>query len=905
MAKAPPTTANARISKKSAKLTLHDRLSRLSLIKAEKLLGDQGKVLIREGGKFEVDPVSDVTFDKDKFELRLAGQGASVTIQLEDSERARFAIKCSRCQHRCEHQGATLAFILEEKMLLGLAAPPIERVPVESLSEKELVEMALAERRERALLESMRLKTADKSTPWTDYTVTSAASGKTYRVALRGTEPGQSFCSCPDFRKNTLGTCKHILYAQSRVKTKFNEKKRYQAYKPDQHYLFLTYGKALELCLESPENRSGNAKALVEPFLGKGHSSAAAVRKLITALRKLEMLGEDVTIYPDAEEFIARVLHQDRVAKRMAKVRADRDTHALREDLLRATLLPYQLDGIAFATGAGRAILADDMGLGKTIQGIGVAEMLARETGIKRVLVVCPASVKSQWQGEIQRFSDRSSQIVLGTAEERAALYQQPAFFTICNYEQILRDQAVIEHATWDLIILDEAQRIKNWEAKTTAAIKSLRSPYALVLTGTPLENRIDELYSIIGFLDDRRLGPAFRFFNRHRVVDEKGKVLGYKNLTELRKSLEPVLLRRTRQTVLSELPERTTEIVRIAPTAEQADFDHGQMQIVSQIVSKKYLTEIDLMRLQKALLLARMNANSTFLVNREEPSYSTKLEFLRELLESLCAEEDRKIVLFSEWTRMLDLIEVQLNELGIKFVRLDGSISQKKRPILVDTFQSDPECQVFITTNAGSTGLNLQAANTVINVDLPWNPALLEQRIGRAHRMGQKRPVHVYILVTEETLEERLLGTLTAKRELSLAVLDPDSNIDEVSMESGMEELRRRLEILLGAEPAAAVDESTKQEALSETAALQARKTRVAEAGGQMLSAAFAFLSEMLPDQPEKPENTATTNVIRESLSQCLQTDESGKPVLTVTLPNTEALDKLAQTLAKLIPQG
>jgi superfamily II DNA/RNA helicase len=253
----------------------------------------------------------------------------------------------------------------------------------------------------------------------------------------------------------------------------------------------------------------------------------------------------------------------------------------------------------------------------------------------------------------------------------------------------------------------------------------------------------------------------------------------------------------------------------------------------------------------------------------------------------------------------MLDLIEVQLNELGIKFVRLDGSISQKKRPILVDTFQSDPECQVFITTNAGSTGLNLQAANTVINVDLPWNPALLEQRIGRAHRMGQKRPVHVYILVTEETLEERLLGTLTAKRELSLAVLDPDSNIDEVSMESGMEELRRRLEILLGAEPAAAVDESTKQEAQSETAALQARKTRVAEAGGQMLSAAFAFLSEMLPDQPEKPENTATTNVIRESLSQCLQTDESGKPVLTVTLPNTEALDKLAQTLAKLIPQG
>ena len=328
------------------------------------------------------------------------------------------------------------------------------------------------------------------------------------------------------------------------------------------------------------------------------------------------------------------------------------------------------------------------------------------------------------------------------------------------------------------------------------------------------MENRIDELYSIIGFIDDRRLGPAFRFFNRHRVVDEKGKVLGYKNLTELRKNLEPVLLRRTRQAVLQELPERTTKIVRIEPTAEQAEFDGAQMQVVSQIVAKKYLTEVDLMRLQKALLLARMNANSTFLVTREEPGYSTKLDHLRDLLENLCAEEDRKIVLFSEWTRMLDLIEAQLNDLGVNFVRLQGSVPQKERNQLVDTFQSDPTCQVFITTNAGSTGLNLQAANTVINVDLPWNPALLEQRIGRAHRMGQKRPVHVYILVTEDTLEERLLATLTAKQELSIAVLDPDSEIDEVSMESGMEELRRRLEVLLGAEQAGPVDESVSQAA-------------------------------------------------------------------------------------------
>ena len=139
-----------------------------------------------------------------------------------------------------------------------------------------------------------------------------------------------------------------------------------------------------------------------------------------------------------------------------------------------------------------------------------------------------------------------------------------------------------IERAKWDLIILDEGQRIKNWEAKTSQTIKSLRSPFALVLSGTPLENRLDDLFSIVEFIDDRRLGPAFRFFHRHRVTDEKGKVLGYKDLDELRQKLKPVLLRRTRSAVMKDLPPRTTEVVQIAPTDEQAGIDVAQMQIVS-----------------------------------------------------------------------------------------------------------------------------------------------------------------------------------------------------------------------------------------------------------------------------------------------------------------------------------
>ncbi len=308
---------------------------------------------------------------------------------------------------------------------------------------------------------------------------------------------------------------------------------------------------------------------------------------------------------------------------------------------MKIELLPYQLDGIAFAAGAGRAVLADDMGLGKTIQGVGVAELLAREADVQRVLVICPTSLKSQWRNEINRFSDRSCQLVLGAANDRPAQYRSDAFFTVCNYEQVLRDLPAIEAAKWDLIILDEGQRIKNWEAKTTHVVKRLQSTFALVLSGTPLENRLDDLFSVVQFVDDRRLGPAFRFFNRHRVVDEKGKVLGYKNLDHLRETLQPILLRRTRDQVLKQLPDRTTEIVRIAPTDEQAEIHSGQMRIVASIVGKAYISEMDLLRLRQALLMCRMSADSTFLCSKEEPSYSSKLERLDELCAELFADPD------------------------------------------------------------------------------------------------------------------------------------------------------------------------------------------------------------------------------------------------------------------------
>jgi SNF2 family DNA or RNA helicase len=690
----------------------------------------------------------------------------------------------------------------------------------------------------------------------------------------------------------------HVLH---RVRREFSAPARRRPYRNKDAFVHVLYGQDVTIQLQLPDQP---AEELVKAAGQLARGPIEDVRRLVDFLRRQDRDGRSVIVYPDAEELIQRRLFQQHMADRMAEIQKDPARHPLRKQLLKVELLPYQLEGVAFAAAVGRAVLADDMGLGKTIQGVGAAEILAREAGISKVLVVCPASVKSQWRSEVRRFSDRSVQLVIGGAAQRAKQYDNDCFFTVCNYEQVLRDIMAVERTRWDLIILDEGQRIKNWQAKTSRVIKGLKSPFALVLTGTPLENRLDELYSIVQFVDDRRLPPAFRFFHRHRVVDEKGHVLGYKNLDRLRENLRPVLRRRTRESVLQQLPPRTTEIVRIPPTDEQFELHAAHMRIVAQIVAKSYITEMDLLRLQKALLMARMAANSTFLVEKKGTGYSSKLEYLGEMFDNLAAEPSRKTLLFSEWTTMLNLIEPMLQDRKLDYVRLDGKVPQKERQELVHRFQNDPKCRLFITTNAGSTGLNLQAANTVINVDLPWNPAILEQRIGRAHRMGQKQPVQIYVLITEETIEEKLLKTLSSKRSLAMAALDPDSTVTEVEMHSGMEELKRRLEVLLGAMPEAPVD-VTKKEEVEKEAGPEERRERVAAAGGELLGAVFSFLGELVSQGPAEALPEPLVTQVRSRLTECVDEDPTGKPRLTLTLPDRGALDTLAQTLAKLLVAG
>ena len=897
----------------------HQRLASLTFHQACQLLGDNGGQLIRQGSRFtEIAEEDDVFLGSDLLRIRLrnfpveadadvapAAPAADVvtTFTLLPGRSKQLQLTCDTCDTPCYHLGAALNYLLDAKSALGLAAPPDETVLLENLTEKELLARALAERRQRAAEEPMRVKSHDPATPWTDYVVTSRRSGKSYRVALRGTAPHESYCSCPDFRTNGLGTCKHILHVASKMARKLGEPALRTPYQRRDVSLRLHYGNGspgdeFGLRFNPPYKASPQVQEIIGDLVNASSLDAIDVMRRLEAL---ETVGAPATLYPDAEEFIQRRLIADRLTRQCAELRRNAAQHPLRKELLNAELLPYQLDGIAFAVAAGRAILADDMGLGKTIQGIGFAELLSQWAEIKRVLVVCPASLKSQWRDEILRFSGRTAQLIQGTASERAGQYAEDVFYTICNYEQILRDQEAVEAVDWDAIILDEGQRIKNWEAKTSNAIRSLRSRYRLVLSGTPLENNLGELFTVARFVDEHRLGSAFRFFHRHRVVDERGKTIGYRNLDLLRKTMAPILLRRTRGEVAKQLPDRIDEIVRIVPTEEQQSIHDSQMKIVAQIVAKKFFTEMDLLRLRQALTTARMACDSTFLVTKEEPEYSSKLERLQELLEGLVQDPSRKIVLFSEWRRMLDRVARRLDALGVEFVRLDGQVPQKQRPAIVRQFKEATSCRVILMSNAGSTGLNLQAANVVINCDLPWNPAVLEQRIARAHRMGQQNPVHIYNLVSQGTLEEQLLSTLAAKQELADASLNIDSEINSVALASGSDDLRRRLEQLTHMQ-AAPIDESGRRKVTQETAALQQRRESVSRAAGDLVSAALNLAGNLIAGDDAPQANSQMVTQLTQQLSQSIETDEQGRPQLKITLPDQESLRGLATTLARLL---
>lgn len=623
---------------------------------------------------------------------------------------------------------------------------------------------------------------------FSEFRISNPQSKTHYRIVIRSLHPGDNFCSCPDYATNELDTCKHIEFTLATLQRKRGAKTAFtRGWHPPFSEIYLRNDQVRSIHFRAGSDCPPNVLEAAAQLFDESHGWQLPEERFVELTHFITLAAKtdhELRAYDDALDFIAGRCDAQHRENKLSTLFPQGASDPKLAKLLKVPLYPYQTEGALFAVHAGRAMIGDEMGLGKTIQAIAAMEILAQHFGVSRVLIICPTSLKYQWQSEIMRFSGRSAQILAGGRARRQKIFTEDDFCKLTNYEKLQPDLDLITAWEPELVIVDEAQRIKNWNTIAARALKRIDSSYAIVLTGTPLENKLEELISIVQFVDQHRLGPTWKLLHEHQVRDDSGRVIGYTGLEKIGETLAPVMIRRRKSEVLLQLPSRTDQNLLVPMTEMQMVYHQENADTVTRIVHRwrktKFLSDKDQRRLTCALQNMRMSCNSTYLLD-QETDHGVKADELASLLDGLLVQPEAKVVIFSQWTRTQDIVIRRLEARGIGYVSFHGGVPSDKRPALTERFHSDSDCRVFLSTDAGAAGLNLQHASTLVNMDLPWNPALLEQRIGRIHRMGQKHPVQIINFVAKGTIEEGMLSLLAFKRSLSAGILD--GGLSEVSL--------------------------------------------------------------------------------------------------------------------------
>lgn len=666
---------------------------------------------------------------------------------------------------------ACLLQVESENQLLN----PKEQPEHKKYTRLGMIKRVLAERRQKADKAQYRIKWADNI--YGDHILTNER-GVKYKVFLRDFKTETGYSDSMDAQLNKLCTTKHIMFAFSQLK---ENKALYNSLKQTYPYIEI-YCDPLndyKITWHYPHNLQVDEQLLISRYFKNANFiEDGQVTGFLKFMNEAAAFPH-IHIRPEVAEKVETAFEQEMLLSL-------RDQHIPDFSMINAELYPYQKEGVEFALFLKNAIIADEMGLGKTIQAIATAILKKQIFGFTKTLVVCPASLKEQWKKEVEKFSGEKALVVQGLPDERAEQYKSDDhFFFIVNYETVMRDQRAINKAGFDFLILDEAQRAKNFETKTATSLKRVEARHKLAITGTPIENRLIDIFSVMGILDPQFFGPLWEFSYQHCLFDpeRQNKINGYYNLQQLNKKLEKILLRREKRKVLDQLPNlRQIEItVELSPL--QADYHASYAKGLASLLRKKFLTPFDMQKMQLLLADMRMVCDSTYLID-DETNESPKLEELRHiLLEKLdVPNRNTKIIIFSEWVKVHKLIGKILRENNIGFVELNGKIPVKSRGELIRKFESNPQYKIFLSTEAGGSGLNLQVADTLINFELPWNPAKKNQRIGRIDRIGQKSSkLTIYNFITRNSIEQKIASGLLVKQSLFDGVLGENANTNYV----------------------------------------------------------------------------------------------------------------------------
>ena len=624
----------------------------------------------------------------------------------------------------------------------------------------------------------------------------STANRHDYLVDIVDGSAAHDTCTCPDFLANDLGTCKHVEVIRRVIGARRSLRKAYALLGAEPTEPVVTVDAVAGLRLAAVGPWPASLRARYARRLRSRPPPAPAGEEFAPG-----RLPEGIRVVHAAPLALERLRERARLLATRRTIERAIEAGRVEPDVLRRPLFPYQRDGVLHLVRTGRGMLADDMGLGKTMQAIGACEVLRARGEVRRVLIVTAASLKHQWAQEIERCTGERAEIVGSGAPSRRRALSAGAVYTILNYEQTWRELSALRDLRADVLILDEAQRARNFRTRTAATLRAIPSRFLFILTGTPVENRLDDLYSLLQLIDPTILGPLWRFNLDFHVQNERGRITGYKNLSALRARVAPIILRRRKDEVALQLPELLEQTRYTAMSREQAELESGYRADAARLLAiaeRRPLRQDEQQRLMMFLLKARQACDALELCDPKSGKRSSpKLDELEALLAEITAEGTSKVLIFSEWVKMLELAAARLDGLGIGYEMLHGSIPTEKRPALLERFRDNPSARVLLSTDAGGVGLNLQVATYVVHLDLPWNPARLDQRTARAHRLGQTRGVLVTYLCAESGIERGIEGTLDRKRAVRFAALDQTSETEEIEAPSFSAFLRQMQDVL------------------------------------------------------------------------------------------------------------
>ena len=556
-----------------------------------------------------------------------------------------------------------------------------------------LVDWQIALRRQQAEKENFAISQIDEKFCPGEYRVGNFATRNTYKVVYRGMDSVWNYCSCLDFKTAQLGTCKHLeavkLWIKEKRKTVYQDAPAYSS-------VYVNYNGPRCVKIRFGEDHAEMLERLAKDYFDEnGVIREDAYGKFDVFLQAAKAIDKNFRCYDYALDFILekreKIIRQQLIEKKY--------TDEALDSLLEVALYPYQREGVRFAVKAGKAIIADEMGLGKTIQAIAAAEIYLREGMADSVLVVCPTSLKYQWKKEIEKFTggdtltahaegignttEYSPKVIVveGTPYRRQQLYKSVAPYKIVSYHTMSNDIREFGQLTTDVLIMDEIQRLKNWDTLISKAARKIKSRYSVLLSGTPMENKVEELFANMELVDQFCLGPYYKFRDEHILFDsESGAIIGYKNLNAIGEQIKDKLIRRTKKGVQLQLPKRSDQYILVPMTSAQADYHAEFKWEVAKIRSKyqkfHFISEQDRKRLMLLLGQMRMVADSTFILEQNLKTRSdVKIAEVMNLLENIFESGNEKVVIFSEWERMTRLVAIELEKRNIRYEYLNLSL--------------------------------------------------------------------------------------------------------------------------------------------------------------------------------------------------------------------------------------